>query len=396
MRRRIGAGPQLLGDFVFVHVTIVAPRGPRWDARTSATRRLHRRIGVWPDSIQVTGGTLSFAAAHPVVGVALIWTAASSGTVTRRGSRGDCPARSSTAHLAVPIGSRQDEVSAWQGVIIGVDPHKLSATIEVVDTHERLLGVGSVRHRQGRATPRCALCEGSGRTASGRSREPTVRVVRWPNDWSRPASRWSTCRPSWPPGSGSSTPATTARPTRWTPTRSRSSRSAPRVCGWWPPTVSSRRCGCSPTAATSSPDQRVQTVNRLQRLLSELHPRPAQDGPVRPAGQGDAGHRASPRHRREDPPPDGRRGDRRPGRGRCEAEEDQGRAQGRGHRTRLDVDGHLRHRPRRRGPDPGRRRRHRPVRRPQPVRVLDRHRTPGRLLRASRSGTGCPGPGTGG
>src|SRR5664279_2093380 len=27
-------------------------------------------------------------------------------------------------------------------VIIGVDPHKLSATIEVVDTHEKLLGSG--------------------------------------------------------------------------------------------------------------------------------------------------------------------------------------------------------------------------------------------------------------
>ena len=27
-------------------------------------------------------------------------------------------------------------------VIIGVDPHKLSATIEVVDRHERLLGAG--------------------------------------------------------------------------------------------------------------------------------------------------------------------------------------------------------------------------------------------------------------
>ena len=29
-----------------------------------------------------------------------------------------------------------------QQVIIGVDPHKLSATIEVVDHHERLLGSG--------------------------------------------------------------------------------------------------------------------------------------------------------------------------------------------------------------------------------------------------------------
>ena len=29
-----------------------------------------------------------------------------------------------------------------KGVIIGVDPHKMSATIEVVDTHEQLLGGG--------------------------------------------------------------------------------------------------------------------------------------------------------------------------------------------------------------------------------------------------------------
>jgi transposase len=29
-----------------------------------------------------------------------------------------------------------------QGVIIGVDPHRLSATIEVVDQHEKLLGSG--------------------------------------------------------------------------------------------------------------------------------------------------------------------------------------------------------------------------------------------------------------
>jgi hypothetical protein len=35
-------------------------------------------------------------------------------------------------------------------VIIGVDPHKLSATIEVVDGHEKLLGSGAVQHRPGR------------------------------------------------------------------------------------------------------------------------------------------------------------------------------------------------------------------------------------------------------
>ena len=60
--------------------------------------------------------------------------------------------------------------------------------------------------------------------------------------------------------------------------------------------------------------QRVQTVNRLQRLLERTPAWPAQTRPVRRPGQGDAGHRAAPRHRREDPPPDGRRRDRRPGR----------------------------------------------------------------------------------
>lgn len=35
-------------------------------------------------------------------------------------------------------------------VFIGVDPHKLSATIEVVDHRETGLTLGPVRHRQGR------------------------------------------------------------------------------------------------------------------------------------------------------------------------------------------------------------------------------------------------------
>ena len=63
--------------------------------------------------------------------------------MTRRGSRRDCPARSSNAHLAVHIGSSTGGSSTWrEHVIIGVDPHKLSATIEVVDQHEQLLGSG--------------------------------------------------------------------------------------------------------------------------------------------------------------------------------------------------------------------------------------------------------------
>ena len=35
-------------------------------------------------------------------------------------------------------------------VIIGVDPHKLSATIEVVDEHETAAGLGPVQYGPGR------------------------------------------------------------------------------------------------------------------------------------------------------------------------------------------------------------------------------------------------------
>ena len=58
-------------------------------------------------------------------------------------------------------------------VIIGVDPHKLSATIEVVDQHEQLLGSGG-SPPTGPATPRCAPTPRPGRTGSGRSRAPTA------------------------------------------------------------------------------------------------------------------------------------------------------------------------------------------------------------------------------
>ena len=73
-------------------------------------------------------------------------------------------------------------------------------------------------------------------------------------------------------GPGCSTPDTTARPTRWMRTQSPWSRSAPQTCAGSSPTRAWKRCGCSPTAATSCPTLRVQTVNRLQRLLSELVP----------------------------------------------------------------------------------------------------------------------------
>ncbi len=42
-----------------------------------------------------------------------------------------------------------------KGVIIGVDPHKMSVTIEVVDTHEQLLGTGRF-DTTNTGTPKCA------------------------------------------------------------------------------------------------------------------------------------------------------------------------------------------------------------------------------------------------
>lgn len=61
--------------------------------------------------------------------------------VPRCGSRGDCPAHNSNARLAILIG--HDESGAVMAkVFIGVDPHKLSATIEVVDTRETVLATG--------------------------------------------------------------------------------------------------------------------------------------------------------------------------------------------------------------------------------------------------------------
>jgi len=60
--------------------------------------------------------------------------------VLRCGSRGDCPARSSNARLASDIDS--DTKAEEMQVFIGVDPHKLSATIEVVDKYETVLASG--------------------------------------------------------------------------------------------------------------------------------------------------------------------------------------------------------------------------------------------------------------
>jgi hypothetical protein len=105
-------------------------------------------------------------------------------------------------------------------VVIGVDSHKLSATIEVVDRREGLLGSGrfstdqagyAAMRRYVRAWPKRVWAvegaNGAGRPLAQRLLEAGEQVL--------------DVRPSWPPGCACSTPGTTARPTPAMPTRLR-------------------------------------------------------------------------------------------------------------------------------------------------------------------------------
>jgi hypothetical protein len=114
--------------------------------------------------------------------------------------------------------------------VIGVDPHKLSATIEVVDERERILGSGRFStDRAGYAAMRTYVrawpqrvwavegANGAGRPLAQRLLEAGEQVVDVPAKLAA--------------GFGSSIPATTARPTPLMRTRSRSWRSVLRDCG---------------------------------------------------------------------------------------------------------------------------------------------------------------------
>jgi transposase len=115
-------------------------------------------------------------------------------------------------------------------VVIGVDPHKLSATIEVVDHQERLLGSGrfdtdragyTAMRTYARAWPARVWAvegaNGAGRSLAQRLLEAGEVVLDVPAKLAA--------------GSGCSTPGTTVRPTPMMRTRSRPSRCAPRRCG---------------------------------------------------------------------------------------------------------------------------------------------------------------------
>jgi hypothetical protein len=100
------------------------------------------RIGVRPDSVQAFGGTLSSRLPTPAM-----WVWLSIGLRTRRAScRGVAP--EGTAQLVVAMPASRSPVDparkgqCYMKVFIGVDPHKLSVTIEVVDDHETVLATG--------------------------------------------------------------------------------------------------------------------------------------------------------------------------------------------------------------------------------------------------------------
>ena len=278
-------------------------------------------------------------------------------------------------------------------VVIGVDPHKLSATIEVVDRHETVLASGRfATDKAGYAAMRKHV--GRGRTGRGRSRAATAlgrplaqrlladgeHVVDVPAKLAARARLLDT-------GHGRKTDAHDAHSVAVAAVRAKELRVLAS-------TGSSRRCGCWSTAARSCPAAGADR-QPAAAAARRAHPgqakkditacRPRRSSPVRPRDLAGKTRRRLAAEQLAD----------------LVAIEKKIKAltnelKGDGRRPRLHADGPAGRRADRRRPHPGRRRRRGPVRRPQPVRVLDRHRAARRLLRASRSGTGSPGPGTGG
>jgi len=76
--------------------------------------------------------------------------------------------------------------STKKGVIIGVDPHKMSVTIEVVDPHERLLGGGRFdTTNAGYAAMQRYVKQWPDRLWAVRTRSSTLRISHFPDPRSR-------------------------------------------------------------------------------------------------------------------------------------------------------------------------------------------------------------------
>ena len=275
-------------------------------------------------------------------------------------------------------------------VIIGVDPHKLSATIEVVDRHEKLLGSGRFRTDQaGYAAMRTYVknwpdrvwavegSNGAGRPLAQRLLEAGEHVVDVPAKLAARVRLFDT-------GHNRKTDARDAHSIAIVAVRTTTLRVLRRDGE-----LEALRMLCDRREELTR--LRVQTVNRLQRLLAELVPGQAKKdltalqakailATVRPRDIAGKTRR------------------------RIAAEElaDLVAVETKMKKSTAELkvlvkdrgitaDGAPRCRTRRRCQDPGRRRRHRPVRRPQPVRVLDRHRTPGRVFGRAEPAPAVPG-----
>ena len=277
-----------------------------------------------------------------------------------------------------------------QQVIIGVDPHKLSATIEVVDQQETVLasgrfstdkaGYAAMRKHVAAWPERTWAVEGSngaGRSLAQRLVADGEHVVDVPAKLSARARLLDT-------GHSRKTDADDAHSVAVAAVRAKQLRTVAHD-----PDLEALRMLVD--HRDELVQRRVQTVNRLQRLLAELTPWKAKKditalqakailASVRPRDVvGKTRRRLAAEQLAE-----------------LVAVEKKIKQlgkelQGDGHRQWLDVDGAARGRPDRRRPGAGRRRRRGPVRRPQPVRVLDRDRTDRGVLGRDRPPSAVPG-----
>ena len=157
-------------------------------------------------------------------------------------------------------------------VVIGMDPHKRSATIEVLDEAEHPLMAG----RFGADSEGYRLLLAAGRQFPERLWAVEGCEGAWaatsPSGWSPTGSRSWTCRRSCQRGPGCSPPGRAARPTPPTRTRSPSSRCAPGRCAGVRPddrTVALRLLADRRDELGAA---RTLTINRLHRPLVELVP----------------------------------------------------------------------------------------------------------------------------
>jgi transposase len=261
-------------------------------------------------------------------------------------------------------------------VFIGVDPHKLSATIEVVDAHEVVLTSGrfntdkvgyTAMKKQVSAWPeRVWAVEGSGgagRPLAQRLLADGEHVIDVPPKLSARARLFDT-------GHNRKTDAHDAHAVAAVAVRTRGLRVLS-----YDGELEALRMMADRRAELIR--QRIQTVNRLQRLLSELIPGKAKPNLTAPQAKTILSTRR----------PRDLAGKTR----KRLALEQLDELFVIDHKIKainkelkamvgVEADGPAGYRPDRRGPDPGRCRRRDQVRRPEPVRFLDRHRAPGRLL----------------